>query len=31
MTKLETSYSRGATDRPLIEHTIGAFFDEMVR
>ncbi|MCB4365551.1 AMP-binding protein [Hydrogenophaga taeniospiralis] len=30
MTKLETSYSRGATDRPLIEHTIGAFFDEMV-
>lgn len=30
MTKLETSYSRGATDRPLIEQTIGAFFDEIV-
>ncbi|HVL09925.1 MAG TPA: AMP-binding protein, partial [Burkholderiaceae bacterium] len=30
MTKLETSYSRGATDKPLIEQTIGAFFDEIV-
>jgi len=30
MTKLQTSYSRGATDRPLIEQTIGAFFDEMI-
>ncbi len=30
MTELTTSYSRGATDRPLIEQTIGAFFDEMV-
>ncbi|SOD30626.1 fatty-acyl-CoA synthase [Variovorax sp. YR752] len=30
MTELTTSYSRGAADRPLIEETIGAFFDEMV-
>ncbi|MGO4605994.1 AMP-binding protein [Variovorax sp. 2RAF20] len=30
MTKLETSYSRGATDTPLIEETIGAFFDAMI-
>ena len=30
MTELTTSYSCGATDRPLIEQTIGAFFDEMV-
>ncbi len=30
MAKLQTSYSRGATDLPLIELTIGAFFDEMV-
>lgn len=29
MTELTTSYSRGAADRPLIEQTIGAFFDEM--
>mgnify|MGYP001637126382 CR=1 FL=1 len=30
MTKLEMSYSRGATDTPLIEETIGAFFDAMI-
>ena len=30
MPKLINSYSRGATDTPLIEQTIGAFFDETV-
>lgn len=30
MAHLTESYARGATDQPLIEQTIGAFFDEMV-